>query len=339
MRLVTLGITLILSAFPPRGHSGASSEGIATPAASVASPLEGNWQVTGDREHKQYPFLSIFIHANGKQVYAAGDSQTVCSNTGGTYGGGFHLAGQIEPDGSFTLRTPPLPLAQHLTIVGKVPPAGSSRWAGSYTFKSPIKSECVFDQTGTFTASPLPPLVGTFFGQVMRAYPFPVPSDASPDYLHKTPERLKLSMTVSQGEFVFRERKTGLSYTYLPLTGTIQIIGCPCFTHGTTVAEFENAIRGDLVQMKFKMDDESELWIDSYYTSPDAGLSFRSHVKGGKCAGLGFAGTLSQKYRDSARRPAVKGAKSLFTTASLHNKPLWTEEQREHASGRGGRKR
>jgi hypothetical protein len=106
MKLVTLGLTLILSAFPAPAQSGASSEGTATPAASVASPLDGNWQVTGDREHKQYPFLSIFIHANGKQVYAAGDSQTVCSNTGGPYGGAFHLAGQIEPDGSFTLHTP-----------------------------------------------------------------------------------------------------------------------------------------------------------------------------------------------------------------------------------------
>jgi hypothetical protein len=71
--------------------------------------------------------------------------------------------------------------------------------------------------------------------------------------------------------------------------------GCPCFIHGTSVAEFENSIQGDLVRMKFKMDDESELLIDSYYMSSKASLSFRAHVTNGKCAGLGFMGTLSRQ--------------------------------------------
>jgi hypothetical protein len=282
MTSVALGLTLMLSVLPASAQGG-------------PSPLDGNWQITGSRERKQYPAISMFIHVNGRQVHAAGNSMTVCANTGGTFGGGFRLTGEIEPAGNFTLRSPSLPLSERLIVVGKMPPAGSVSWDGTYTVKSPMNSQCVFDQSGAFTGSPLAPLTGVFSGQVMRMYPFPIPEDASPDYLNKTLERLKLSITLAQGDYVFHERKNGPPDAYLPLTGTIQMVGCPCFIHGTSVAEFENSIQGDLVRMKFKMDDESELLIESYYVNSDASLSFRAHVKDGKCAGLGFMGTVSRQ--------------------------------------------
>lgn len=236
----------------------------------------------------------MFVHVNGIRVVAAGTSKTVCSNSSATYGGEFHLLGQIERDGSFTLRSPALPSLAGLTIVGKVPPPGSTSWDGTYTFNktSTDVSPCVIDQVGSFTSSPLSPLPGAFSGQVNRAYPWPPLKGASLDYLNKTSRRINVSIAVAQGAAVFNETTRWLPYAYLPLSGTIQIVGCPCFTHGTTVSNTDNRIQGEAVRMSFKMDDESELIVSAYYTSPATGLSFLSHVRDGKCAGLAFTGTL-----------------------------------------------
>jgi hypothetical protein len=94
------------------------------------------------------------------------------------------------------------------------------------------------------------------------------------------------------------DKKVGQSYASLPLlpvAGSIRVVGCPCFNHGASFGEFANSIQGDVVLMKFKMDDESELSVISYYTSPETGLTFHAHVNKGKCAGLGFTGTLSRE--------------------------------------------
>jgi len=263
-----------------------------TSASSAASPLDGNWHLTGNREQKEFPLISMFVHVEGTQVYGSAASKNVCSNAGGGFEARFQLAGEIGQNGEFTLDT--LPFGHHpiLKIAGKVPRAGEMSWNGNYTIKSSSQSQCVFDQVGTFIASPLRSISGTFSGQVTRMYPYPVPRTASTDYINKTPMRLKLSLTVEQGSFAFYQEKNGPRYAYLPLTGTINTVGCACFSHGIASNEVSNRVQGDVVAMKFKMDDESELWVQSYHGTAEASLAFRSHVVGGKCEGLGFDGTL-----------------------------------------------
>jgi hypothetical protein len=164
MRSIALAITLMFSASPILAQSGTSSTNSITTISSAASPLDGNWQIAGSREHKQYPAISMLIHVNGKQIYAAGDFLTVCSNGFGSFGGQFHLSGEVEPDASFTLRAPPLPFVERLTIVGKIPPAGTTSWTGTYELKNPAQTKCVFDQKDAFSGSPLPMLSGNFSG-------------------------------------------------------------------------------------------------------------------------------------------------------------------------------
>lgn len=298
MKSIVLAILLSLSGFLALAQSGAFIRNAAMPTTSAESPLDGNWEITGSRELKRYPAISMLIHVNGKQVYGAGEFFTVCSNSLGSFGGRFHLSGEIEPDNSFTLHSPSLPFVERLAIAGKVPHPGSMSWNGTYDVKNPAQTQCVFDQEGTFSSSRLPTLTGTFSGQVMRMTPMPLPPPASPEYMQKTSERLNISVTVAQGGLMMHERKVGQAYASLPLlpvSGTIRVVGCPCFSQGASVGEFDNSIQGDLVLMKFKMDDESELSVDSHYTSPETGLTFHAHVNHGKCADLGFTGTLSQE--------------------------------------------
>lgn len=290
MRLISLWLTLILLRFPLSAQNAPSTQGPTTPATVVASPLDGNWLITGNRQRKQYPALSMLIHVNGSQIVAAGSSMTVCSNSAAMFGGNFDLYGEIETDGTFTLHPPPLPFAVQLTIVGKVPPAGSTNWNGTYTLSQKPGAQgsaCAFERKGSFNASLLPSLPTGFSGQLELGYPWPPPQGSSPEYLNKTSRQLKVNIAVEQSGLVFNEADT-----YLPLSGTIQIEGCPCFSHGMAVGDHDNRMKGESVRMKFKMDDDSELFVFAYYRSHETGLSFMSHVRDGKCAGLGFDGTL-----------------------------------------------
>jgi hypothetical protein len=85
-------------------------------------PLNGNWNITGNRQKKQFPLLSMHIHVNGAKVIAHGDVEVRCPsdprNGGGARGGG--LAGEITPDGSFTLRNSNVDTTQ-VEIRGQIP--------------------------------------------------------------------------------------------------------------------------------------------------------------------------------------------------------------------------
>ncbi len=299
IRSIVLGLTLMLSALPALAQSVAFNQGMATSPTTVASPLDGNWQITGNRELKQSPLISMAIHVNGKQVTAQGDRLVSCPtspNAGG--GGNFSMSGEIDADGSFTLRThrtpwrdtgsmPPniLRALQHptqLTITGKVPDVGSTSWGGTYTITGEqMLPVCSLDQGGAFTASRLAPLDGTFSGPVIRGYPRTT---------------LKFNLTAKQGEFVTWVKKVGPAYTYLPLTGTITVEGSPCFKHGTADASTYNTMQGDLATLRFKMGDESELFVTGFYTNPEATeLAVRTSVKGGRCDNQNFNGTLSRQ--------------------------------------------
>ena len=269
------------------------------PATRTAapSPLNGNWQLAGDRDRKLYPLLSMAIHVNGKQVIATGDDFVVCpTSPRDGVGGNQEMIGEIDPDGNFTMRTISSRNTLQLTVTGKVPEAASTNWAGTYKFTSPASHGCAFDQEGAFTATPLVPLAGTFAGPVTMSYPSAPPP---PGHTGPVTAQLKFTLTAAQGgEFLSHERKVGAPFIYLPLTGTINVSGSVCFTHGTSDTNpYANNMQGDRAHLNFEMNDESELTVIAVYTSAEeAGLVIQaSFVKGGKCDKQAFAGTLQRQ--------------------------------------------
>jgi hypothetical protein len=228
MRWFAIGLILTLSVLPARAQS-RERQSSATPPAS---PLDGNWRITGNLDGKVYPAISMSVFVNGKQVSGWGTSKDVCPKWGGEYSADFRVTGTIEANGSFHLRTPAIPYQAQLRFAGKVPALGATGWDGNYTFQTvpPAAGQpCGIDRKGAFTASPLAPLKGAFEGQVTRLFPFPVPQETSADLIKQTPVHLKLSIGLKQGGFMMDERKPSETYSYLPLTGTIRVESCPCF--------------------------------------------------------------------------------------------------------------
>jgi hypothetical protein len=269
------------------------------PASQTIAPssLNGNWQLAGNRERKLYPLLSMAIHVNGKHVTAAGDNFVVCpTSPRDGLGGNQEMSGDIDPEGKFTIRTISSRNTLQLTVTGRAPDAGATNWAGTYKFTSPASDACTFDQDETFTATLLPPLAGTFAGPVTMSYPSAPPPSG---YTGPTTARLKFTLTAAQGgEFLSHEKKVGLAFIYLPLSGTIDVSGSACFTHGTSDTNpYANNMQGDRAHLNFQMNDESELTVVAVYTSPEeAGLAIQaSFVKGGKCDKQAFAGTLRRQ--------------------------------------------
>jgi hypothetical protein len=269
------------------------------PASQTAapSPLDANWQLAGNRERKMYPLLSLVIHVNGKQITAAGDDFVVCpASPGDGVGGNQEMIGEINPDGNFTLRTLSSRNSLQLTITGKLPDAGATNWAGTYKFTSPGSRGCAFDQEGSFTATLLAPLAGTFSGPVTMSYPSAPPPAG---YTGPATARLKFTITAAQGgEFLAHEKKVGAPFIYLPLSGTINVSGSACFNRGTSDTNpYADNMQGDRAHLTFEMDDESEFSLIAVYTSPqETGLVIQSaFVKGGKCDKQAFAGTLQRQ--------------------------------------------
>jgi len=269
------------------------------PASQTTAPssLNGNWQLTGNRERKLYPLLSLAIHVNGKQITAAGDDFVVCpASPRDGVGGSQEMIGEISPDGNFTLRTMSSRNTLQLTVAGKIPDAGSTNWPGNYKFTSPTSHGCAFDQEGSFTATLLASLAGTFSGPVTMSYPSAPPP---PGYTGPSTARLKFTITAAQGgEFLVHEKKVGAPFIYLPLSGTINVSGSACFNRGTSDTNpYADNMQGDRAHLTFEMDDESEFSLIAVYTSPqETGLVIQSaFVKGGKCDKQAFAGTLQRQ--------------------------------------------
>lgn len=271
-----------------------------------SSPLDGNWQIIGNREQKQYPLISIAIHVNGDQVTASGDywiaysPQKTCFPQGKGRGGTIALTGEVHADGTFILRNKPEPVfhgstehrvRQQIIVAGSVPPPGSTTLTGHYAVSDQLGPECTVEQAGNFTASILDPLTGTFSGPVLMLYPMgPL---VPPGY--RGPTHLELSINVVQGSVVSYERMRG-SAAYIPLTGTIEVSGSPCFTYGTANASISNRLLGDLALIDFEMNDGSELSVRSYINPKAGAISIQlSRVKGGKCDKQTLAGMLSRQ--------------------------------------------
>jgi hypothetical protein len=297
--LSTISLFLMLA-----GLSGFAQSG---PDIVSNPPLNGNWNITGNRQKKQFPLLSMHIHVNGAKVIAHGDVEVRCPsdprNGGGAKGGG--LAGNIMPDGSFTLRNSSVDTT-HVEIRGQVPAQGAATWNGEYTLTRAASPNCpLYQETKSFTATPLATLNGTFsVSMQMRYFEPPPPSYAGPESY-----QAKFTITITQGAVVSQRLNDGGFHFYLPLAGTIHVKGLSCFSHGFADSGVDSAhgsarspyssLRGDYAVVRFAMNDESQLTVQAVFADPnESALSvFDARVTGGKCDKQNFHGML-----DAGRR-------------------------------------
>jgi len=258
-----------------------------TPASPTAS-LNGDWYVTGNRQARQYPFLSLALVVDGSLITANGDMMVPCSNVATlAVGASFTLTGQINSDGSFHLGEVsaggvPNNSSIQLAIDGSAPTSGSSTWTGTYSFTDVAGyTSCIVNLTGPFTATALAPINATYAGTLTG-------SQGS----------AAVSATIVQGAGISLPEPGGTVESYLPLSGTITVSGSPCFTHGTASAITENnQIEGDISNLNFNMDDGSTVWLSGYFTGPDESVMSPAIFVAisGNCSQNNYAGTLTRQ--------------------------------------------
>lgn len=277
--------------------------------AATSSPLNGNWNITGNRHKEEFPLLSMYLQVNGTKMIAQSDVDVRCpsdprDSTGGRGGG---LTGELAPDGSgnFTLKNDSRATVR-IEVRGQVPPAGATTWNGEYTLIWPPSPICAgYQETKSFTAIQLPPLNGTFSGSVVMRYFDPPP----PTYTGPKTSEAKFTIAVAQGAVVSHRLNTGDLHFDLLLTGTIHVKGSQCFSHGSADLRTESThgaapsqysvLRGDFVTLRFAMDDESEMTVRAVFADPgESGLSvLEARVTGGKCDKQSFRGMLEARRR------------------------------------------
>jgi hypothetical protein len=272
--------------------------------AQTPSPLNGNWNLAGNRRLQQFPLLSLFLQVNGTQIFASGDVETRCPNDprngGGAKGQGLH--GDILPDGTFTIKTTHATDTTQLEVRGHIPPDGATTWSGEYTVSGAASRNCpAFQQSNSFVASPLAPVDATFSGTLqLREFDSPPPGYDGPQTADA-----KFTVTLTQNKVESRTTSQGTAYFYIPLVSTIQVKGSPCFTHGFadpatypahgphTLSPISRLL-GDALFLKFSMDDESQLNVLAVFSDPtESALTVTdARVVGGQCNNQSFHGDL-----------------------------------------------
>jgi len=262
---------LILAAIP------ACAQVYETPVSVTPSPLNGNWHLTGDRQQKQYPQISMSIEVHGTEILASGSIALSCNGaSAGGIGGSLSISGTIAPDGTFKLITTHPRNTIQTTITGKAPVPSATNWSGEYHL-AVDSLNCHIDQTGPFTATPLAPFNGAFRG---TAFVYPGSSGTVTLELTVAQEPL-YAFTIRTGAFAFR----------MPLTGAIRVKGFPCFSQGKiTTQKYTSLIQGDHSYLWFDMDDGSRLALQPVFTdSTESAVDLSmAYVIGGKCDGQGF---------------------------------------------------
>src|SRR5580698_1573208 len=301
--LTAMLMFLMLAGLSAYAQSGTDAAPTPPPRSSItSSALNGNWYIAGNRMKKQFPLLSIYLHVDGTQIIGRGWMQAVCLNESRNgAGGSLNLNGEITPDGVFTLRNSPRSTL-HVEISGQAPAEGATTWSGEYTLAGDISRACPsYRQTNSFTATPLAALSGTFSGSLKIHYSQSAPAISTES------SQANFSITIAQGAAASQRLNTGEVHFYLPLTGTIQVKGSSCFshgqadpltysTHGSAPSRY-STLGGDAVDLWFAMDDESQVNVIAVFADPDASaLSIiNARVIGGKCDHQSFLGMLERK--------------------------------------------
>jgi hypothetical protein len=84
---------------------------------------------------------------------------------------------------------------------------------------------------------------------------------------------------------------------FLPLFGTIDVSGVPCFTQGKSDGTPFNRLEGDSAELHFTMDDGAEISMHGLFSNEKESSILVNIlvVRGGKCDRQTYGGTLERK--------------------------------------------
>jgi hypothetical protein len=267
------------------GCGGSSSEPPAPSAVGIAA-LKGNWLVAGSVQDDELGVsnpaqptfsLTMTLDVVNGQVIAQSTYSYPCGMS--TVGGaGSMSAATIAADGSFTLQSLPLSgvtPAVVLSVHGTVPQTAGASWTGTYMATN--SNQGCLPVTGSFTATPIQPITGTFAGMVGLG----APNSA----LVTAPV---ISVALQQGGPASLDAPLGISpvNSVGALSGTITVSGFPCFTSGTASVP-DGWVSGSFFEARFTMNDGSTLLLsgDIGDTSSSSIILNSLAVSGGGCNG------------------------------------------------------
>jgi hypothetical protein len=248
------------------------------PVVPVASPLAGNWLITGPLPMVGVPFtgmgsglfsLAMSFDVDGNNITASGYASGFCASSSSPpiFNDAFSFnsltTGVAAADGSFTLLTPQNTPIISLSLQGKVPRSNGDQFSGTYmaSFNSTLARPCFGSSSGMFTATPIPLVGGVYTG----AGNFQTLTNAN-----STATPITMQLSLLQGASVL-DPVTGLSKpSNIAIGGTIHVQGFPCFTSGTanttllpiSGGEPESSIAGNTMVVNFTMDDGSTLGLN-----------------------------------------------------------------------------
>ena len=282
--LLTFGVVVVaLAELSGCGGTGRPTVGLAPNVPVYPTTLTGNWSIAGARDPLTYPIFSTSLIVHGSELSGKMSVQIECSPQF-RVGGQVPLTGQIATDGSFQASVS-LPGTSgsanaglfQVSLSGISPAGSSSNWTGSYTLHSTARAvdgtSCAYSHSGDFTATAISPLTGTYTG--------PATGPLSPAGFGAN---AAISLAVSQEPPALLTSGQMSSYQ-LPLSATITVTGSPCFTSGTTTGTFlPSEIGGDMADLRFAMNDGSELDLQSVLNSPTgSSLTVLAVANGGAC--------------------------------------------------------
>ncbi len=260
------------------------------PAPAQPANVAGNWLLLGSLPsavtRNPAPNAAVSFDVKGGQITGAGTFDFPCTSGSGSVGFGFGavLAGVVASDGSFTLASPDTAdvlSGPRIRLSGSVPKVAGEAWQGIYsaTSASGSTAPCTVESTGTFVATAIADLTGTYAGKG-SGYFFPggnAPGNSEP---------LALTLTLEQGGTLYGG-PTPVLNTRLALGGSINVAGIPCFSKGVDSPNKESFSQGTEFSAAFVMDDNSTLSLVGDVLALDASelAILGATIDGGKCAG------------------------------------------------------
>lgn len=263
-------------------------------AAMPAERLEGNWLIYGSLPRIDVPAvgpnqtqgLALSLSSVGKTLTGAAFLSGTCT-TGEPFLIIFGNAITATPDaaGDFVTSSTQV-FGWGFTLTGTAPNVAGRPWSGTYQLTNQGTSNtCAFSGSGTFTATPVGQLTGTFVGSGS------VGTFAGSGVGALPGASIGVDAALVQGMMLPGPNGT-TTYNSQSLQGTVQISGIPCFTHGVPSTLFGGGLYGNEFLVDFTMDDGSKVemvgTIDNTLTTHL--LLNDLSVVGGKCSGnYGFA--------------------------------------------------
>ncbi len=214
---------------------------------------------------------AVTLDVTGDQLLAAQSFSFYCTQGSADVSLGLPES-LLGANRSFELETPGYPGAPPYIdqqLQGIAPTAGLTPWSGSYAFSN-VPAGCDLPAGANFTAVPIGYVTGTYAG-----------SFAMNTANSSTTVPLMVQLNLKQGG----QPSDGTRFSYIVMTGSIEVTGSACVSSGTITSSDQSSIGGDFVSLTFSMNDGSTLQMQSYIkdTGVKRLLLNQVSVTGGVC--------------------------------------------------------